>query len=236
MKSKTLYLLLFGVLGELIIFFVLHEFIDHMGTPIFVLNFIFASLAFLFLLLRLFNPLADTEDKEQKWVGSIGINLAASTCYLIGTGLAIYFCNAPTPVVPLKYQLLIHVALIAFLIISRFFSSTSHEKVGEIYRKEQATEDKLNELKLSVKRMLLNLSMYDGIPPEVKDRINSLDESLRYITPVLTEEAQDVENKMLDITQNLNISLKQYQVNKSFIDKSLDMFEELLKYRKTIHY
>ena len=84
--------------------------------------------------------------------------------------------------------------------------------------------------------MQLNMSMYKEIPPEVKDRINGFDEALRYITPVLTSEAQDIEDKMLNITQNLNISFKQYQVNKSFIDNSLDMFDQLLKYRKTIRY
>lgn len=237
MKSKHIFLLLFGILGELIICFILYEFKDHMGTPNFVLSLIAASLAFLFLLVKLFNPIPNSkEDKEQKWVGSLGIKVWASFIYLVGTGLVIFYCNRTIPVVPFKYQLIIHLALLAILVISQVFSITASDKVGEVYRKEQATVDKLKQLKLSVKHMQLNMSMYKEIPPEVKDRINGFDEALRYITPVLTSEAQDIEDKMLNITQNLNISFKQYQVNKSFIDNSLDMFDQLLKYRKTIRY
>lgn len=229
---KKLYYIIGALLGEVLIILVLLEFYPYFGQRIFVQNLIFLTLAYVLVLTPLFLPLADLKDKEQKWVAGLGAKMSGTVIYMVCTVLAMIACNINMPPVPAKYQLYIYLFLLLLLILFLAVGSKSEEKVGEVYRKEQKREAGLKIIRQEMATIVMKTNLMERIPQQVKNDIISIDESLRFITPIDTEEAEVLEQSILKEIRELDFLKNNYETNKKEVHQALLLINELLERRK----
>jgi uncharacterized membrane protein SirB2 len=229
---KKIYSILAAIIGEVIIVCVLFEFYGYLGERIFFQNLLFLTLAYGIFWASLFKPLAETESKEQKWVGMLGLHLFGTILLLSGTFLTILFCNMMTPPMDADHQLYILLALLAIFFLSRYFAFMSYEKVAKVYEKEKSMTNVLDVMKKTMDDLLYQLLQNQSVDPMIKERVNKIKDSLRYLSPVGTDEAFRLENEMKETIVSIQMQISNYTMNKSSVDQMVLKLEGLLQRRK----
>lgn len=229
---KKILLILGAILGEALIVLILLEFYEIQGQRIFIQNLFFLTLAYTVILAPLMFPWVSLKDKEQKWVGSLGIQLSSMAFYVIATLLAVICCNASYPPVEPKYQLLIHMFLLLIFVVSLSLGSWASEKVGQVYRKEAKMEEGIKQIKSQMDMLMLNANMNADVPQEIKDRYTAIINTVRYISPAGTDEAIKLEQDILKVLYEMDYMTSNYATNKAELERSLLFVENLIGLRK----
>ena len=218
---NKIYSILAAIIGEVIIVCILFEFYDYFGQRIFWQNLFFLTLTYAILWVSLFRPFVETESKEQKWVGMLGLHLFGTTLLLIGTFLTILFCNMMTPPMDANHQLYILLAILAIFFLSRYFAFMSYEKVGKIYKKEKSMTNVIDVMKKTMDDLYYQLLQNQSVDLMVKERVSKIRESMRYISPLGTNEAIALETEIKETISSIGSSVNNYTVNKSSVDQMI---------------
>ena len=229
---KKIYSILAAIIGEVIIVCVLFEFYGYLGERIFFQNLLFLTLAYGIFWASLFKPLVETESKEQKWVGMLGLHLIGTIFLLGGMFMAVIICNIMTPPLNATYQLYIFLAILAVFFLSRYFSHMSYERVGKIYEKEKSMTNVVDAIKKDLDDLYYQLLQNQSVDPMIKERVNKIKDSLRYLSPVGTDEAFRLENEMKETIVSIQMQISNYTMNKSSVDQMVLKLEGLLQRRK----
>ena len=232
---KKFYLILASLLGEVVLVLVLLEFYDLWGSRVFWQNLIFLTIAYSLFPISLFMPRYDTKSKEQKWVGMLGLNIAGTLFYTIGTVVAIIFFTWYTPRINANHQLYVLLIILIVFLFSRFFSHVTYDKVGEVYAKEQAMTCGVDSMKKAMDNLYYQLQRLDNVPLDVKNKVSVMRDSMRYFSPVGTEEAVRLEKEIKDIISSLSIYVVNYKLNMNYIKLNVNKMEELLQRRKDLY-
>lgn len=229
---KKFFLIAAALLGEALIVLVLLLFYEHFGARIFWQNLVFLSFAYAMVLTTVWSPVYDTKSKEQKWVGMLGLHIVGTSFYVLCTLMAVVICNNMEPPLEANYQLYILLFILLCFLFGRTFSFMSFEKVGQVYAKEQSMSAGLNTMKTSMDDLYYQLQLAGSVPAAVKDRITSLRASMRYFTPIGTDQALRLEKDITYTITDISSLMKEYELNKKLIDEAIARLDGLLQRRK----
>jgi hypothetical protein len=225
-------LLLFG---EVIIIGAWNIFGANLPDNIFLLNILVCSIIYFLFFIVYRMPWIDLKDIKQKQIGSIGICWTIISIYTILSLLTIYVCNYYYRE-EFSKQLILQCVLLFFLLLFFFLSNRAKEKVGEVYEEEKNNCNNIIKMKKSIVILQDNISnIKDTLPKDFINRIDILEEKLRYLSPTNNKEAHEKENDFIELIEGINLKLSNYSLNRDDIEKDLSKCEHIYQNRKQIY-
>ena len=193
---------------------------------IFVLNLIVSSIIYLLFFVDILIPWIKLNDKAHRQVGSIGLRWVISWGYAFLAICTMLICNL-TFETPFELQLIIHCCLLLLLILGFVGVLHSSSKMVEIYEQESFNSQIINEIKHALTSLKNILLEYPDLPEPDIQRINNLEENIRYIAPSNNPEARTLEKQLLDIINDITIAIPNFKINKDSITASLKKAERV---------
>ncbi len=234
MSAKRILSIIAFILGEAIIITGISIYRGDMSDEVYKLNLIVSTIIYCVLFIDIIVPWIPLNDKSQRKVGSIGLRWAVSWTYAIAAILVMLICNYVAATV-FKTQLIIHLALILFLILGFIGVFNSSDKVSEIYEKEEHSRQGILKMKQAMAALKNKAEECTQLPAEYKLRINNLEEELRYISPSNNPVANNLEMQYVDIINKMVISISCSTLNKDEIDTNLNTAERIYQSLKSIY-
>ena len=230
MSAKRIYNILAIILGYGLIIGGFIVFGESLETKIIILDIIVSCLIFAqFVQFTLF-PLINLGDPAHKEVGMMGIHIAVLTlCCTLSLGLMI--CGIIYEI-PFKFQLMGQLAILFILLIGRFATLHSGEKVQQIYAKEQ----EILEGKTSLRSVMDDFSDYIAtirqLDPVIVAKLNAIHESIRFITPSGNADAKMLDSHFVQSIDDLKVLMRDTSINKDKIFEEVEHLERILARRK----
>jgi hypothetical protein len=231
MKNILSWLLL--LFGEAIIIAAFILFGGRLTDEILVLNIVVSTVIYGVFFIDALVPWIGFGDKSQRKVGSLGVRWFVSWMYAaaaIATMLVCYHfdCSA-------ALQLIIHCALIFFLILGFMASLHSGDKVQEVYQQETLNRSGIVEMKKAMTNLRNKMNDTASLPEYFTARIHSLEEGLRFISPSNNAEAHELENAFSEIVNDISFAVSDFQMNEEAIESKLKKLEGIYQRRKSIY-
>ena len=234
MDRKKIFSLLLLLFGEALLIFCFLQFAKNTRSEILVLNICISSVVYFLAFANVIFPWLSLKDKSQKQIGSIGPRWFFSVLYaFFAIGLMIYL-NSVKPPVPYSNQLLIHAILFFLLLCGLYMSFSSSEKVREVYGEEKQNRDRIDEMKKATKELQLKLDAMNNMPPEIINRINELQENLRYLSPCNNNTSVELESNFLKQMRELNSCFSEPNINIDNVINNIKNCERTYKERKQV--
>lgn len=233
---KKMFLISSLLIGEALIIALNVIFGGSLPTNVLVLNMIVSSVAYISASWMFFVKWDRSEDVPGTWVGTLGVNLWGFGLYTVLAIAALLLMNLTgTNPVAFKYQLLVHAALFMFLLLTRFFSSAVAGQVWKVHEREQALVSGLDEMKSATRRLQDAAFMCEDMDPSLRAILDDIQQNLRYLSPVKSAEARDIENDYVSKVNALIPAFINYKMNEDNIAKQLGMLKHLIDNRKKIY-
>lgn len=245
MKPKMLYAILAAMIGEALIVTLNILFRGELPDNVLVLNIVvcsiaYASSAWVFFIKWDKSPV---DDKVGTWGGTLGVNLWGSSLYSFLVIVALFAMNlhvvvdeiSDTYPIEFKYQLLVQGALLFFLIITRFSSHAVADQVENVYNKEAALVSGLDEMKSAARRLQDAVFVCSDVDPNLRKMIDDIQQNIRYLSPVKSSEAKDIESNYVNKVNTLIPAFINYKMNEDLIAKQLSLLKHLVDNRKKIY-
>lgn len=231
--NKKLYLIGVGILGEIVLFCVLHEFKPVIGNDRLIVNLVFISLAYWLFLGQFINLPVTGKDNQSKWVGSLGIHLHGLAVYFLATLSAVYISNAVF-CWSSRWQLYVHLGIIAIFLFYNFLSRTANEHVGEVYVEERKKMKNVKNLKQISSSVKINVSLMDNIPAEVSRQLSLVDENIQDLVPLCSVEALQLEKNIGEALLHIESYLSNTQDNKQAIVDTFRLVSTYMRRRQLL--
>lgn len=199
---------------------------------VYYLDLIVSSVIYVLLFLNFARPMVNLKDESGSDVGALGINWTFSGWYAF---LAVV-CMIALPYYELgfKYQLIAQAILLFFLVMGMVFSRESAGKVAEVHRNEKSLTAGIEQVRRGMRRVESTLAESAGVPPAVRQRLDRISESLRYISPSDNPEAAELEERMNEALADIDRALPEAQLNLQLIEKRLNRIERCCEDRKKV--
>jgi hypothetical protein len=206
------------------------------NTPynILVLNIVVSSLVYGLFVFNYCAPWIDLKEKSQKQIGSLGIKwfviwlyaiLAIATMLVVNLELKLNF----------GVQLIIHCALLFFLLLGLLGSRHAADKVREVFEAETKNRNGINEMKTAMRQLKDKMNDISELPESFMNRINTLEESLRFISPADNQEAHDLECSFVKIVTDIQFAISNFSMNEEQIESHLKKLGRVYQNRKDIY-
>jgi len=234
MNTKNILSWLLLLFGEAIIIAAFVLFRGETPTNIFVLNIVVSSLVYGLFFCNFRVPWIDLQDKTQKQIGELGISWLATWLYAIfAVGIIVtgYFM----PELTFTIQLIIHAVLLFFFFMWMLLARHSSDKVAEVYHQETQQRSRINEMKIAMRNLKDKISDSANLPESFTNRINSLEEGLRFISPSNKDEAYSLENQFSKIINDISYAISNFSMNEEAIESNLKKLERIYQNRKNIY-
>ncbi|MDR1526710.1 MAG: hypothetical protein LBS46_03440 [Dysgonamonadaceae bacterium] len=234
MNTKNILSWLLLLFGEAIIIAAFILFRGNTPDNILLLNLVVSSLVYGLFFCNFRTPWIDLQDKHQKRVGAIGISWFAMWLYAIaaiGVMLATNFAYE----LSFALQLLIHCGLLFFLFLFVLLSRYSSDKVAAVYLDQTANRHGISEMQKAMLALTDQISDTADLPDRFVQKVYSLEESLRFISPTENAEAHELENSFVRTIDSIRFALQDYSLNAEQIENNLKKCERLYHNRKSIY-
>ncbi len=230
---KKLYLIGAGVLGEIVLFCVLREFQPIIGDDRVAVNLIFISLAYWVFLGQFIVPPVSGKDPESKWVGSLGIHLHGLIVYFLATLSFAYISNVAF-LLPSRWQLYVHLVIVAVFLFYNFLNRTAYEHVGEVYYEEKMKKQGVKSLKQISSSVKMNVALMDDIPADIVRQLDQVDEDIKDLVPLFSNEALQMEQKIGDALLHIESYLSKPQENAQAIADTFRFVHTYIRRRQIL--
>ena len=220
--------------GEAIIIAAFILFRGGLANNILVLNIVVSSLIFGLYFVDILVPWIDLDETTQNNVGSIGLRWLFTWLYTITAIATMLFGNLAFEW-SFALQTIIHCGLLFLLTLGFVFYYTSSEKVEEVFYKEHSCRSGIIEMKSAMRDLKDKMYNTTDIPEGMINRIMSLEESLRYISPANNSAAYDLEKSFSKMVYDISLSISDYKKNEEYIEISLQQLERIYQTRKSIY-
>ena len=229
---KKIWVLLLAV-GELLIILGFQYWGNFLPRGIVTLDIIVASIIYSLFFIDLLFPMVDFNDASRKTIGSIGLRWFITTLYMVAAiGLMVIFSFFfQTDVVG---QIIMQGILLFLFIAGLYTAYSSSANVKEVFFEEKQSMDRIAEIKRAMKEVQLAIEKKNDIPVDVADRINKLDENLRYISPGNNQQAIELETNFLRDIKTVQDCIIAFPFNYERVTESIKNCERLYKERKQI--
>jgi hypothetical protein len=234
MSTKKILSWLLLLFGEAIIVAAFIIFRGSSPDDIHVLNIVVSSFVYGLTFCNFRAPWIDLKDKTQKQVGKLGISWLVTDIYtIVSVGFMLIANLAYELAFPT--QLLVHCGLLFFLFLWLLFSHYSADKVAEVYHEQTANHNGILEMKKAIIALKDKIIETKDLPNNFVQKVNSLEESLRFISPTENSEAHELENSFVKVIESIRFAIQDYSLNAEQIDNNLKKCERIYRNRKNIH-
>lgn len=230
MNAKKVYRTLAILLGYglIITCFILYG--QSLEEKVRILDIIITCLVFTQFALFTIFPLINLSKPDQKEVGMLGIHLVTINIFsLLALGWMV--CGILFQI-PFKIQLIGQLVIIFILFIGRFATFRSGEKVQQVYEKEQKKMEGKVSLRYVMDDFVDYMASIKGLEPSVLQRLKSVHESIRFITPSANIEAKKLEEQFVQSVEDLKILMRNTLMNRDKIEEEIGHLERVLSRRK----
>lgn len=197
MNTKKIFSLLLVIFGEALLIMCFLYFGKNIQTEILTLNIVVSSLIYCLLFIDIIVPWVDFKDKSQKTIGSIGLRWFFTFSYIIVAIGAMVVFNSAKPV-SFTIQIIIQGILFFFLLLGYFMAFSSSDKVSEVYVEEKQNRDRIDEMKKATKEVQMQIDHVKNIPTDIINKLNDLQENLRFLSPSNNGNAYELEAKFVE--------------------------------------
>jgi hypothetical protein len=231
MSARKIFSLLLVIFGEALIVLGLLHFGRNMQNEILTLNIAVSSLIYCLLFIDILVPWVDFDDKSQKKIGSMGPRGFFTFFYMLLAISAMILFNTVKPFHFIS-QIIIHGVLLFFLLLGFFMSFSSSDKVSQVYFEEKQKRDRLDEMKKATKEVQLKIDQVKDIPADIVNKLNVLQEDLRFLSPCNTNDAYELEKEFIQRIKALSSRLFDVPLNFEKINDDIQNCNRTLKERK----
>ena len=243
MKPKMIYAILAALVGEALIITLNILFRGDLPDNVLILNIVVCTLVFISSAWVFFIKWDRSDDKAGTWVGTLGVNLWGFSLYSFLALIALFAMNlhvvvdnvSETYPIEFKYQLLVHGILLLFLIITRFSSHAVAGQIKNVYNKETNLVSGLDEMKSATRRLQDAVFVCSDVDHDIRTMIDEIQQNIRYLSPVKSSEAKDIENDYVSKVNALIPAFINYKMNEDSIAKQLSLLKHLIDNRKKIY-
>lgn len=230
MSAKKIYSTLALLLGYAIIITCFILFGDSLENNVKILDVVVSCLVYSQVAVFFVFPLINLKKPANKEVGMLGIYLVTFKIYSI-LAVAWMIIGAAYDI-EFKYQLIGHLALLFILLVGRTATARSGEKVEELYNKEHKLTDAKKSLLREMDNFMDDIATVNDLSPTVRQRLESIQESLRYLSPSSDSEAQDCDNQIVQLLGDLRVMMRNISMNSDKITDEVSRLERLVAKRK----
>lgn len=233
MNAKKIFSLLLVIFGEALLILSFLHFGRNVQTEILTLNIVVSSIIYCLLFIDIIVPWVNFKDKSQKTIGSIGLRWFFTFFYtLLAVGAMVVF-NSVKPI-HFSNQIIIQGILFFFLLLGYFMAFSSSDKVREVYVEEKQNRDRVDEMKKATKEIQLKIDQMKNIPTDIVNKLNDLQENLRFLSPCNNSNAYELEAKFVEDMRALNGCFFDIPLNLEKINDNIQNCNRTLKERKQV--
>jgi len=234
MNVKKIFSLLLVIFGEVLLILSFLHFGRNIQTEILTLNIVVSSMIYFLLFIDIIVPWVNFKDKSHKSVGSIGLRWFFTFFYiLVAIGIMVVF-NTVKPI-HFTTQTIIHGVLFFFLLLGFFLAFSSSDKVSEVYVEEKQNRDRIDEMKKSTKGVQLKIDQLKIVPAVIIDKVNDLQENLRFISPCNNRDASELEANFIEEMKTLHACFFDIPLNIDRINENIQNCNSKLKEIKQVY-
>ena len=175
-------------------------------------------------------PMIKMDKSVQKEVGMMGIHYTFTTFYCI-VAIIIMLLGAYNDW-SFKIQLMCQLALVFILLIGRVATLSSGKKVEEIHHKEQSLKQGKKQISDYMTLFMEDVACCKGLDKSIVNRINELNDNIRFISPSNDPIAQNLEQRFCQCIESITILLRDTSLNSTQIEDEVSKLERIFLQRK----
>jgi hypothetical protein len=227
MKFYNLLAILLGY-GLIIAGFILLG--NSLERNVLIMDIVVSCLLFTQVVQLLVFPMIRMNREGHREVGMMGIHYSAVTLYtVLALGVMIYGAVSNWA---FRYQLIAQLAALFVFLIGRVATLRAGEKVSQVNLREHTAEEGKKELIEVMDDFLDDVDLIRQQPQEVQDRLKSVHEALRYVTPSGAPEALKYEQQFTEAVANLRVLMRTPNLNGEQIKEETERLTGILSKRK----
>lgn len=234
MDTKKILSWIAFLLGEALIITTFILFRGSLSDNILVLNIVVTNIIYGMFFIDILVPWINLNDKSQKTVGSLGVRWLVTWLYNIGTIAVMILANVAYEW-SFSLQLIIHGALFFMLLLGFAAAFYSSDKVDKIYGQETANRSEINEMKTAMRNLKERMSGLPGLPDYFINRINMLEENIRFISPANNQDAKEMEHTFIKTVNDIVFAAPNFSMNEEAILNNIKKLEIILQNRKQVY-
>ncbi len=232
MKLSTFLSIIAWIGGEVLIYFAFTLWCT-LEQDILILNMAVSALLYTFLFIDTLVPWIRIKDKSSKDVGVLGLRGLSLTLYLIAAIAVMILCNTVW-VCTFNIQLIVHCGLLLCFLFAIIMQVYTGEHIQDVHQAEEQVRRNIVNIRRTAQRLQMALDTAN-LPPQQTNRLRTLCDNLRYISPSSQAEAQQLEQELdqriIDLLPMLTSS-----ANAAYIDAQIAQLEGLYQQRKSLYF
>ena len=195
-----------------------------------ILDIIVSCLIFIQFALFLFFPLIKMDNSAHREVGMLGIHLyVLNICSILSIAIMVFGIIFDWA---FKYQIMAQLAVLLLIVVGRIATLHSGEKVQHIYEKEQIVMSGKSSLKNVMEDFMEYLACTKEIDSELIQKLNAINESMRFISPSARNEACELDAQFCQSIEDLKVLMRNPSINETNIVDEVAHLERILSRRK----
>jgi hypothetical protein len=231
MDAKKIVSWLLLLFGEAIIITAFILFRRNTPDDVLILNIIISTLVYGLFFVDILVPWVDFNDKSQRRIGSLGLRWFI-TCFYAVLAITAMICMNVVYDYIFTTQLIVHLVLLFFLLLGLLGVANSSSNVKQVYEQESENRKGVIEMKNAMRKLKERMSDSDAMPRAFTERINTLDENLRYLSPSNNQEARESERLFIRMIDDIAYAVSDYSTNEEQLENSLKNLEKIYQNRK----
>jgi hypothetical protein len=222
------------LLGETLIIAAFILFRGNMEDNILILNIMVATIIYSLMFIDILIPWIDFGDNSQRRIGSIGVRWLVTWLYSFSAIAVMVICNRLFAYT-FTTQLLIHGALIFLLLLGFIAAIHSSDKIKEVFVQENNNRSGIIEMKKAISNLKDKMNSFSDLPEYLTNRINTLEDNIRFISPSNNQEAYELERSFSNTINEIAYAISNLSMNEEAVESNLRKCERIYQNRKQIH-
>ena len=230
MNAKTIYKILAHLLGYGLIIGGFIIFGDAIETKTRVMDIIISCLIYTQLVEFTIFPMVNLGQKAHKEVGMMGLHYSAIYLYSV---LAIGIMVAGVCLdLQFKYQLMMQLVALFVLLIGRAVTLHTGDRLQRIHDKEQCGAESKDQIISAMEDFMDRVGDTTDLNPSALQSLQSIIESLRFLTPSSSAEAKALESSFCQKLADIEVLLRNTSLNAEQISSEVRHLQQILNKRK----
>ena len=230
MNAKTIYKILAHLLGYGLIIGGFIIFGDAIETKTRVMDIIISCLIYTQLVEFTIFPMVNLGQKAHKEVGMMGLHYSSIYLYSV---LAIGIMVAGVCLdLQFKYQLMMQLVALFVLLIGRAVTLHTGDRLQRIHDKEQCGAESKDQIISAMEDFMDRVGDTTDLNPSALQSLQSIKESLRFLTPSSSAEAKALESSFCQKLADIEVLLRNTSLNAEQISSEVRHLQQILNKRK----
>lgn len=203
---------------------------DSLESNILTLDIIVSCIIYSLFAQLFFFPMIDTNKAAQKEVGMMGIHYTFMWIYTI-LAIIIMIVGASSKWT-FNVQLISQLIIFFILLLGLILTLVSGNKVESVHSNEQSIMSGKILLSDSMTQLMEDVANTKELNPTVVERLNQINENIRFITPSNNPMAQKLDLKFCDCIGSISVMIRNTTLNASSIEDAVNNLERIFIQRK----